>query len=176
VIVADTVGFIDRLPHQLVAAFHATLEEVASADLLVHVIDAWGPDRERRIAAVRRVLEDVDAGGVPTIDVFNKIDRLDDEARRALRAARPDALLLSAASGDGREALVEAIAAGLAMDAERVHLELDGRLDRDRRLLADLYRHARVLSHTTSEADHVSIEAEVPRRLLDRVRRVKVPA
>jgi GTP-binding protein HflX len=113
---------------------------------------------------------------VPTIDVFNKIDRLDDEARRALRAARPDALLLSAASGDGREALVEAIAAGLAMDAERVHLELDGRLDRDRRLLADLYRHARVLSHTTSETDHVSIEAEVPRRLLDRVRRVKVPA
>ncbi|HWB17499.1 MAG TPA: GTPase HflX [Vicinamibacterales bacterium] len=176
VIVADTVGFIDRLPHQLVAAFHATLEEVAGADLLVHVIDASAPDRERRIEAVRSVLAEVGASALPTIDVFNKIDLLDDDAQQALRAARPDALLLSAASGAGRDALVDAIAAGLAMDAERVHLELDNRLDRDRRLVADLYRHARVVSHTTSDADRVSIEADVPRRLLDRVRRVKVPA
>src|SRR6185295_140848 len=68
ILVADTVGFIDRLPHQLVASFHATLEEVSGADLLVHVIDAAAEDRDRRIEAVRGVLADVGASAVPTIE------------------------------------------------------------------------------------------------------------
>ena len=71
---SDTVGFIDRLPHALVAAFRATLEEVAEADLALHVIDAASPERERHMAAVRRVLEEVGAADVPVIDVYNKID------------------------------------------------------------------------------------------------------
>ena len=74
IMLSDTVGFIDRLPHQLVAAFRATLEEVAEAELLVHVIDASAPDRERRTEAVRSVVTEVGAGAVPTIEVFNKID------------------------------------------------------------------------------------------------------
>src|SRR6185369_5508538 len=71
-LVSDTVGFIDRLPHALVAAFRATLEEVAAADLVLHVTDAAAPDRERRMAAVRHVLEDVGALEVPTVEVYNK--------------------------------------------------------------------------------------------------------
>src|SRR3954447_8045068 len=71
-LVSDTVGFIDRLPHPLVAAFRATLEEVAEADLLLHVIDAAAPDRERHMAAVRTVLADVGADTVPVLEVFNK--------------------------------------------------------------------------------------------------------
>src|SRR5687767_6116118 len=73
-LVSDTVGFIDRLPHAIVAAFRATLEEVAEADLALHVIDAATPERDRHIAAVRRVLEEVGAADVPVIDVYNKVD------------------------------------------------------------------------------------------------------
>src|SRR5712691_10635377 len=72
-LVSDTVGFIDRLPHALVAAFRATLEEVAEADLVLHIIDAAAADRDRRMDAVRQVLEEVDAVKVPVVDVYNKI-------------------------------------------------------------------------------------------------------
>ena len=74
IILSDTVGFIRDLPHALVAAFHATLEETASADLLLHVVDAASPDREQQIAAVARVLSEIGAAQVPQILVWNKID------------------------------------------------------------------------------------------------------
>src|SRR5687767_10427119 len=80
-LVSDTVGFIERLPHSLVAAFRATLEEVASADLLLHVIDASSQDHPRHIEAVRTVLAEVGAERVPAIEVFNKCDRLDAHER-----------------------------------------------------------------------------------------------
>jgi GTP-binding protein HflX len=175
ILLADTVGFIDRLPHQLVAAFHATLEEVAEADLLLHVIDASAPDRDRRTAAVRSVLVEVGAGAVPVLDVFNKLDRISGAARTALLAAHPDAVGLSARDREGAPALLDALAGRLAMDAERVHLELDGSRERDRQLVADLYRHARVVRHET-QADRMSIDADVPRRLLPRFRHARVPA
>src|SRR5438045_1590025 len=91
-LVSDTVGFIDRLPHALVAAFRATLEEVADADLVLHVIDAAAPDRDRRIAAVRQVLEGVGETAVPLIEVYNKIDALTADERRRLKELDPDAL------------------------------------------------------------------------------------
>lgn len=173
ILLADTVGFIDRLPHQLVAAFHATLEEVAGADLLLHVIDASVPDRARRADAVRAVLAEVGAERVPTVDVFNKIDAVPDAELAGLKAAHPDALWVSAGTGEGSATLVSAIGTRLAMDAERVHLELDDRRESDRKLVADLYRHARVVSHVTT-ADRVSIDADVPRRLLRRFTRPAV--
>src|SRR5204862_440261 len=86
-LVSDTVGFIDRLPHALVAAFRATLEEVSEADLILHVIDAAAPDRERRMTAVRQVLEEVGAADAPAVQVFNKVDVLGDDERRRLREA-----------------------------------------------------------------------------------------
>ena len=109
VLLSDTVGFIDRLPHQLVAAFHATLEEVAGADLLLHVIDGSAPDMERRNDAVITVLREVDALGVPRLDVINKIDLLEPEALAHLQTMRPGAAFLSAAKRKGRGALLEAI-------------------------------------------------------------------
>src|SRR5687767_7930671 len=100
-LVSDTVGFIDRLPHALVAAFRATLEEVAEADLALHVIDAANPERERQMAAVRRVLEEVGASDVPLIEVYNKIDEISFEEQRRLRNADPAAALISARTGEG---------------------------------------------------------------------------
>jgi GTP-binding protein HflX len=174
-LISDTVGFIDRLPHQLVAAFHATLEEVAGADLLLHVIDASAPDRDRRAEAVEAVLTEIDATHVPMLEVHTKIDLLTPVQARALQAAHPDAVLLSAHRGDGVDRLIDVIAARLEMDAERVHLELDSGRDADRRLVADLYRHARVLSHVAT-GTRVAIEADVPRRLVGRFAHVRVPA
>jgi GTP-binding protein HflX len=174
-LLTDTVGFLDRLPHQLVAAFHATLEEVAEADLLVHVMDASAPDRQRRAEAVLRVLGDVGAGAVPVIDVFNKVDAIDEDTRGRLAAAHPEAVLISARQGEGTDELVAEIARRLSMDITRVSFELDETRDLDRRLVADLYRHGRVLRHVTEDRK-VSIEAEVPRRLVRRFARAKVPA
>ena len=165
-LVSDTVGFIDRLPHSLVAAFRATLEEVAAADLLVHVIDASNPERDRQIEAVRSVLSEVGAGDVPTLDVFNKCDQLDAMERARIRAVHPGALCVSATTGEGRDDLVAAMEGRLALDTARVTVEFDGG-DSDRERIAHLYRVGRVLRHVSTDG-HVSIEAEVPRRVLDR--------
>jgi GTP-binding protein HflX len=175
ILLTDTVGFLDRLPHQLVAAFHATLEEVAAADLLVHVIDAGAPDRARRAEAVRRVLHEVGAARVPMIDAFNKIDQLDETAIERLLAGDPEAVLISARQGTGAEALIAEIVRRLAMDVQRVSFDLDETRDVDRRLVADLYRHGHVLRHVTANA-RITIEAEVPRRWARRLARAKVPA
>ena len=174
-LVSDTVGFIDRLPHQLVAAFQATLEAVVHADLLLHLIDASVADLERRANAVHAVLMEVGAAGLPVLEVFNKCDLLSAGEIDRLRALHPGAVMISARAGTGRADLTEVIASRLAMDAERLRLELDASRDADSRLVADLYRHARVISHVTI-GDRVSIEADVPRRLLDRFVRARVPA
>ena len=166
-LVSDTVGFIDRLPHSLVAAFRATLEEVADADLLVHVIDASNPERERQMAAVRTVLGDVGADTVPALEVFNKCDRIDDGERGRLRAVYPGALCVSALTGDGRDDLIAAMEARLALDTTRVTLVFDGRSEESRARVAQLYRLARIVQHATTD-DHISIEADLPRRLLAR--------
>jgi GTP-binding protein HflX len=166
-LVSDTVGFIERLPHSLVAAFRATLEEVAAADLLVHVIDASNPERERHMEAVRAVLAEVGAGRVPALEVFNKCDLLDEAERSRLRALYPGALCVSALRGEGREELIAAVEARLALDTAHVTLEFDSDSDEDRDRIAQLYRVGRILRHVTANG-HVSIEAEIPRRVLDR--------
>ena len=110
VVLSDTVGFITQLPHGLVAAFHATLEETAQADLLLHVVDSASPNRDRQIEEVNKVLEEIGAQAVPQILVYNKID---------LTGAAPDvvrdeygkigALRLSARTGEGVELLKQAL-------------------------------------------------------------------
>jgi GTP-binding protein HflX len=163
-LVSDTVGFIDRLPHALVAAFRATLEEVAEAELVLHVIDAAAPDRERRMAAVRQVLEEVGATEVPLVEVYNKSDQLTADERRRLQDIEPDALCISALKGEGIEELVETIASRLALDVRRLTITLDPDDPADRERLARIYRHARVIVHETRDG-RVSIVADVPRRL-----------
>jgi GTPase len=165
-LVSDTVGFIDRLPHSLVAAFRATLEEVSAADLLLHVIDASNPERDRQEAAVRTVLAEVGASGVPLIDVYNKCDRLDAAERARIQMLHPGALCVSAISGEGRDDLVAAMEGRLALDTARVTFEF-GAGDEDRERIAHLYRVGRVLRHVSTDG-RVSIDAEVPRRVLDR--------
>jgi GTP-binding protein HflX len=165
-LVSDTVGFIDRLPHALVAAFRATLEEVAEADLVLHVIDAASPERDRHQTAVHRVLEEVGADKVPRLEVYNKSDMLGPEECRRLQAAEPGAIVMSARTGGGREDLLDAIAARLAMDVQRVSLRFDPSNEADRKLVARLYRDARVVQHVET-GDLISLEADVPRRLVD---------
>lgn len=167
-LVSDTVGFIDRLPHALVAAFRATLEEVAEAELALHVIDAANPERARQMAAVRRVLDEVGAAAVPLLDVYNKIDAIGAEERRRLQAADPAAALVSARTGEGVEELLRIVAARLALDTRRITITFDSSKEFDRQQVARLYRVGRVISHVATDG-RVVIEADVPRRFIERL-------
>lgn len=169
-LVSDTVGFIDRLPHTLVAAFRATLEEVVAADLLLHVIDAGTPGMDQRVAAVSRTLEEVGAGEVASLDVFNKCDLLDGAELERLQRREPEGICVSAATGAGRAELLDVVSARLGLDACRLVVTLDLALESDRQHLAQIYRFGRV--HQQIEHDgRAHIEAEVPRRLWDRLQR-----
>ena len=125
-ILSDTVGFISELPTQLIAAFRATLEEVTSADLIVHVRDVAHPDSDPQAADVERVLAEIGAtgeGGAPLIEAWNKIDLLgpdEGEAVRAEAARREDVELISALTGEGVNALLDRAAAKLG-EGKRVH-------------------------------------------------------
>lgn len=118
VIVADTVGFISNLPHQLVEAFRATLEEAANASLLLHVVDASDPNWRFNIEQVQEVLEEIGANDIQVLNIFNKIDLADGKAARVDVGENdiPERLWLSAVTGEGVENLAPAITACLAQD------------------------------------------------------------
>ena len=166
--ISDTVGFIDRLPHALIAAFRATLEEVVEADLVLHVIDASSTFRDRQIGAVRRVLEEVGAAGVPVLDVYNKADVLTLDERRRTNDKDPAAALMSARTGEGVEELTQMVASRLALDTRRIIITFDSGKAFDREQIARLYRVARVLSHVATDGQ-VVIEADVSRRYIERL-------
>ncbi len=109
VLLSDTVGFIRKLPHGLVEAFRSTLEEVAEADLLVHVVDAAAPEPDEQILAVREVLAEIEAGDIPEVIAFNKADAAPGAARD-LALRHPGSIVMSAATGEGIETLLETIA------------------------------------------------------------------
>jgi GTPase len=125
VVVADTVGFIRDLPHELVAAFQSTLTEAREANLLLHVIDASDPRRAEHIAEVERVLDHIGAGAIPSIRVFNKIDRLEIEPRvdRGEEGA-VESVWISAARGVGFDQLGRAVAERLQHGVQRMRLTL----------------------------------------------------
>jgi GTPase len=173
-LVSDTVGFIDRLPHPLVAAFRATLEEVAEADLLLHVIDASAPDRDRHITAVTSVLSEVGAQRVPAIEIFNKCDRLEEGERARLGSVHPGSLCVSALTGDGREDVIAAMETRLGLDTATITLDFDPHDASDRALIAELYRVGRVHRHIATD-DRVTVEADLPRRLADRFLHKETP-
>jgi len=126
VLLSDTVGFIHKLPHQLVEAFKSTLEEVRSADLLLHVLDAANPAHAAHVEVVEGVLGEIGAAERPTLKVLNKIDQLDPEAQAlvALEAGRLGAVAVSARTGAGIDALRAAIDARLAAERERVEFRV----------------------------------------------------
>jgi GTP-binding protein HflX len=109
VVVSDTVGFVRRIPHDLIAAFHSTLEEIADASVVVHVADASDPDTEAHIAAVRSVLEELDAATIPEQLVFNKIDAADPVHLRRLLELHQDAIATSCHTGHGFGALLDRV-------------------------------------------------------------------
>jgi len=163
-ILSDTVGFISDLPTQLVAAFRATLEEVVSADLIVHVRDISHPDSEAQAADVEQVLKEigVEEGGAPRIEAWNKIDRLDDEeaARLAAEAARrDDVMVISALTGEGTDALLAAISERLRKENKVRTVTISSS---DGELIAWLHANGEVLSH-----DHEGLETRFAVRLSD---------
>jgi GTP-binding protein HflX len=173
-LVSDTVGFIDRLPHTLVAAFRATLEEVAEADLALHVIDAASPERDHHMAAVRKVLEEVGAADVPSLDVYNKVDAITADERRRIADRDPAAALISAHTGEGIDELVQMMASRLALDTRRITITFDSSRAFDREQISRLYRVARVVSHVATNG-RVVIEADVPRRYIARLTAPETP-
>ncbi|NYT40102.1 GTPase HflX [Sphingomonas sp. R-74633] len=145
-ILSDTVGFVSELPTQLVAAFKATLEEVISADLLIHVRDVAHPDSEAQKDDVEQVLADIGvAEGTPRFEAWNKIDLLEGDARDDLLAEasrRDDVMPVSAVTGEGVEALIHAVAARLTEGHRRYTLHLD---PADGAAAAWLHQHGEVL-------------------------------
>jgi GTP-binding protein HflX len=158
VVLVDTVGFIQRLPTQLIAAFRATLEEVTAADLLVHVVDASRPDWPAQVAVVHEVLAEIGAGDHPRLLVFNKADLLDDAGVRALTQAWPDAIVISAARRQGLDRLLDALARHLPEPWLRVRLRIPYR---DARLLAQVHREGRVVAEHYDDEGAVVV-AELP--------------
>jgi GTP-binding protein HflX len=166
VLLVDTVGFIQKLPHGLVDAFRATLEEVAEADLLLHVADASVDDADEREHAVELVLREIGAGEKPRVLVFNKADCTPPARARSLRESRPGSLLVSARTGEGLEELREELRRRLEMATRTVDLTFAAG---DREIIASVYAAGRVLAHE-QEKGRVRLTAEIPERLLERYR------
>ncbi|MCG9133173.1 GTPase HflX [Candidatus Poribacteria bacterium] len=166
ILLSDTVGFIKKLPHQLVAAFKATLEEVAAADFLLHVVDVSHPEAEAQIAAVNTVLNELEATDIPTFMVFNKTDRLKtEEDLQILRCQYPEAFPISAQRGDGVEALMEALANRFADLGTNLDLSIPYT---EGKALDLLYKHGTVLN--TEYADEaIHVKARLPNRYLKSV-------
>lgn len=167
VVLSDTVGFVRDLPHHLVASFHATLEEVIEADLVLHVADASDPHVDDCIAAVEHTLKAIGAADVPTLLVLNKLDRVGDAMElQSLINRNPGALGLSARTGQGLEQLNEAVRARLLGATHLFRLELPIARGRS---LAQVGELAEVIS---SEADetHVSLTIRVSEARMARLR------
>ena len=161
-LVTDTVGFIRRLPHQLVEGFAATLEETLLADLALHVADASAPDDrlQEMIAAVEAVLHEIGADAVPTQLVLNKVDAVDPLRRRRLANRFPDALQISALTGEGLSDLGERIAERFGERFEAVRLVVPYE---DGRALTELYELGAPIEEREDRADGVHVLARLPR-------------
>jgi GTP-binding protein HflX len=160
-ILTDTVGFIRKLPHELVAAFRATLEELAEADVLVHVVDATHPALEEHMAAVDALLRELEVADRPTVLALNKVDRLEEGQATAAFAGRRDAVAVSAATGAGMDALLDAVEAVLpAGGPVTLHIPHG-----DGAALALCYERGRVLARE-DRSDHVALAVELPGAVL----------
>ncbi len=167
VLLSDTVGFIKKLPHHLVAAFKATLDEVAEANLLLHVVDVSHPQVEAQIDAVNRVLEELNASKIPTLMVFNKMDRLEDEASMCLLRSRyPDSVNISAKRGDGIAALRRELADRFAETDVDVSLSLPYT---EGKTLDFVYKHGEMLE-VDYRSDAIFVKARLPERYAEALR------
>jgi len=169
VVLADTVGFIRHLPHDLVAAFRATLEETRQADLLLHVIDAQDPDRQAHIAQVNAVLAEIGADAIPQLRVYNKIDLGALEPRYDCDAAgHPDRVWISAITGAGLDLLAQAISDHFQGSQVHGWLRLDSAAGAIR---SSLYSIGRVLSEQVDDEGAWWLEVRMAQRNIDRLLR-----
>jgi GTP-binding protein HflX len=147
VLLSDTVGFVRRLPHQIVSSFHATLEEARMADLLLHVVDAGHPEAPQQIAVVEDVLKEIGAQEVPTVLVFNKVDALENKADLAAlqNEHHRHQVAVSARTGAGLDRLADLVATELGLDLSEYLLDVPAG---DGRLLAQLASAGKVLERS----------------------------
>ena len=148
---SDTVGFVRHLPHHIVEAFRSTLEEVAYADLVVHVVDGAHPDPEGQVSAVREVLAEVGADRIPELLVVNKVDAADEETLLRLKRTWPDAVFVSARSGLGIDELRTAIETHLPRPAVELRVVLP--YDRGD-LVARIHRTGRCIATRHTDDGH----------------------
>lgn len=162
----DTVGFIQKLPTQLVAAFRATLEEISEADLLLHLVDASHPNAREQIKAVEMTLEEIDAGHIPSILVLNKIDRLEsrDEALEIFQDFPGVVVPVSALSGEGMTDLLRAVETNLF----ETFVPVAVRLPYDQGQLISLFHDQGQVENVENGRGGVVIEGNLPGRLLAR--------
>jgi GTP-binding protein HflX len=171
-LITDTVGFIRKLPHQLVESFAATLQETIDADLILHVVDASSPEDERiqMMVAVDDTLHEIGADERPRLLVMNKVDLLDDEARRELSFRHPDAVQVSAVTGEGLEDLAEAIEGRFLASLRTMDLlvpyEEGGSLSELHDVAGEMER--------SDTADGVRVKARVPAGVAPRFERFNV--
>lgn len=160
IVIADTVGFVRRLPHHLVEAFQSTLAEATQSDLLVHMVDATDEDPAGQIEAVEEVLLEIGAAKVPQVRVINKIDALDEKGVTRLRNLWPNAVLISARTGEGLDELQHAIAEALSKDL--LTLTLSVPYDRGD-VVAAAHRVGEVIEEK-HDADGTILDVRVPER------------
>lgn len=169
-VLADTVGFVSRLPHDLVAAFKSTLQETIEADLLLHVIDAASVSRSENIAEVDDVLSQIGADDAPMLLIYNKIDLLDDGQARIDRddAGQPVAVWLSAGQDEGLDLLHQALGEllGHGRVSTQVHLQPE-----DGRIRAALYQMGAVLCEKLDQHGGWELELDLPGREYERLRK-----
>jgi GTP-binding protein HflX len=168
VLISDTVGFIRKLPHELVAAFRATLEEVVQAQLLVHVIDASTEEAEEQIEAVQQTIQDLGAGDKPVLCVLNKMDLLENDRLmlQSFRNRLEHVVAVSAETGTGIEELKEKIVQMLAGFWQRLNLSIP----HDQQSLISLLHEQGKIYNKTYVDGHVELDVEIPKKLAEKVR------
>jgi GTP-binding protein HflX len=164
-VITDTVGFIRKLPHQLVAAFKATLEELAVANVLVHVVDASHPQLDEQVSAVESLLGELELADRPTVVALNKVDRVESQAPLRMLVERFDGVAISARTGEGLDRLRQRIGAVLRPRSVRLALRIPYR---DGPALALCYERGRVLERADGP-EGIRVDVELPARLAGRV-------
>ena len=172
VLLSDTVGFIQKLPTELVAAFRATLEEVVQSHLLIHVIDASNPAMDEQIEAVRETLKQLEVSDKPTLSVMNKLDLLEDGdlMLQSYRRRLGEVVGISAGTGSGIPQLTEKIASMLSSFWERIQVSIP---QYHQSLISDLHDQGKIYDKRYVDG-HIELDIEVPTKLADRVRQYAV--
>jgi GTP-binding protein HflX len=173
IILADTVGFIRHLPHELIAAFRSTLQEASEADLLLHIIDANAEDREDTMFQVNQVLTDIDANEIPQLEVFNKIDLLDNIKPHIDRdeTGKPMRVWVSAVTGAGAELIFQALAELFSNTKVKRKCYLQSHQGGVR---ANLFNYARIIDEKSNDLGGWDMSIEIDKKHLGLLKDIKV--